>query len=162
MTAVTKEVLAEIGQLALKLRHNPKTKRAFTKLVKEVAPEISFPDADIEDVEERVNERFEALKAEQEREQVKQALLESRKKISDNYDEKQIKEIEDVMVAKGLSSYEDAAVLYAHQSPTVRPDPLRPNVSLELPSDENWLKNPKKMALNTAFDVIQEFQRKRA
>ena len=150
MAELSNEVLAEIGQLALKLRHNPKTKREFTKLVKQVAPEISFPDADIEDLREEFNSQREKDKTEREREEMKRELLASRAKISDNYDESQIKDIEDVMVKKGLSSYEDAAVLYAHQQPTVRPDPLRPQVSLELPADDNWLKNPKNMARNVA------------
>jgi hypothetical protein len=162
MAELSKEVLAEIGQLALKLRHNPKTKREFTKLVKQVAPEISFPDADVEDLREEFNAQREKDKEDRANEQLRQALADSRAKIAANYDENQIKEIEDVMVKKGLASYEDAAVLYAHQQPVVRPDPLRPQVSLELPTDDNWLKNPKKMALNSAYDVIQEFQRKRA
>jgi hypothetical protein len=162
MAELSKEVLAEIGQLALKLRHNPKTKRQFTKLVKEIQPDISFPDADLEDVKEEASAKIEAFREELARKALEESLAKDRAKIAERYDDKQIKEIEQVMAQKGLSSYEDAAVLYAHHQPPASPESVRPPTSLELPTDENWLKNPRKLARDTAFDVIQEMRRKSA
>ena len=130
MTQLSKETLAEIGTLALKLRHNPKTKRSFTKLVKEVAPDISFPDADIDDLRDEIIADRAKEKEDRENERLTARLAAERNELAHNYDEENLKKIEDVMVKKGLSSYQDAAVLYAHENPPV---PARPAPSANLP-----------------------------
>lgn len=167
--ALSKETLAEIGQLALRIRQLPdkEDRRAFAKLVRKVNPNIKFTDVD---AEEAIDQRFQTIeekmaKREQDAEtkRVQDRLASEREALIGQYNEDQIKAIEKIMLDRGLSSYEDAAILYAHFNPPTRPDiGGRPQQSFELPSDKDWLTNPKKKAVSTAFDVIDEIKRKRA
>lgn len=166
MVALTKDTLAEIGQLALKMRNHPKTRKEFARMAKEVVPTLTFPDVDQED---RVENMISDFKKEQEDNAAKAArtaletrLATEKNALAERYTPEQIAEIEKIMLDRGLASYADAAILYAHFNPPtqVNHNP-RPQTSFELPTNKDWLTNPKKMALNTAYEAIDDIMRHR-
>lgn len=169
---------ADLSRLFYQLSHNPKTRKIVAKAVKELAPDSphaqAFRDVDMED-------RFEQFKQEQEEERIRrqrdemldhmnrkrQALLtggpdgQGRK-----YGEDDVKKIEALMQAKGISDYDDGATLYAATLP-----PVEMNPNLELPPQHGatwefpeWAKfapDPNKAARDTATAMITDFMRKR-
>lgn len=160
------KTLAEIGALALKIRHHkdPAKRRQFVQLVKDVAPNLTFPDVEQEERIEKLISDDRDARQKQRDDDAKAALTrqlsEGRAALADRYNEDQIKEIEQVMLKRGLDNYEDAAILYAHYNPPVRPTTGRPQLRFELPSNKDWLTNPRKMAMDTAYDVIDEIRGK--
>jgi hypothetical protein len=173
------EVAQDLARLAQELAHNPETRKDFGKLVKKAKPQSShaaaFKDVEIED-------QFEAFKAEQEQKELKQqqnaivarmnaqraALMTGGEDGSGRkYNEDDVKKIEALMEKKGLTDYEDAAILYAATLPPPSPQPPS-NVPVhgttwEMPEFAKFGKDPVRASREVANDVITELMhRKRA
>jgi hypothetical protein len=163
--APNQQTLLELGNLALKLAGNPKTRRQFLKQVKEVDPNYRAP-ADVQ-----LEEFKEETKREREEErirynaQVQQARSgQARQKlISDGrYTEDQVKEIEEkVMKRYGLHDYEAASKLYAADLEPTKPSNNqrgRHGQIWEFPDLPGLLQNPEKAASDAAYAVIDELR----
>ena len=172
-------VAQDLARLALDLSHDKKFRKQFGKLVKEAKPEsphaAAFADVDIED-------KFESFKSEQEQREIKRAqdaimerLNAQRQKLLEGsedgsapkYDEDTVKKIEELMQKKGISDYEDGRILYAAQNPptNTKPEklPAQQGATWEFPEGSKaFFENDKKASLNMAYQVIDEFQRRRA
>lgn len=170
------KVAADLASLALSLSHNPKTRKAFGKLVKEAAPDTphaqAFVDVDLEDKFEkfRQEQADEKLKGEQER--IVRRMNAARQKLLDGdaegrkYSEDDVKAIEALMQKKGITDYDDGRILYAATLPPVtKPEAELPKygATWEMPEgSEAYFKNADGAARNMAHQVITEFMRKRA
>lgn len=92
--------------------------------------------------------------AKRERVNQRQRLVESGK-----YTEESIKGLDAFAEEHGYTNYDHAAVLYAHENP---PDAGRPTIGSakqwEMPGGPEWRKNPRKMALNEAYKVVDELR----
>jgi hypothetical protein len=175
----TPEVASGLAALAHKLAHDPKTRKQYAKLVKEVAPEHAGAFSDVESAD-----ALDAFKQELlDRDTATAAaatvarLAADRAKLLENgddgkprYTEDQVKAIEGVMQRLGLSDYEAGRVIYAHENPPANPTPATPdNVSgatFEFPtlgglSFADFAADPTKAARTQAYEVIGEFARKR-
>jgi hypothetical protein len=172
------KVAAELGELAYELGHDPKTRKAFGKLVKEAKPDSpharAFHDVEIEDK----FEAFERKQADKELKAQQDAMLSRMNQQRQNlltggadgagpkYDEDTVKKIETFMEANGITNYAHGAVLYANENPPLSPpgdDPI-PNMHgdrWEIPEFEKFNKDPDGAARSTAFQVIKEFRQKR-
>ena len=176
-------VIADLAQLARDLAHNPETRREFGKLVKKAKDKSpaaarhagAFSDVEIED-------KFESFRAEQadrelkaQQQQIVDRMNGQRTRLltggenggGKKYSEDDIKKIEALMEKKGLTDYDDAAVLYAATLPPENTMPTEiPNVqgaTWEFPEWGKFGKDPVKASREVAAQVIQEFQqRKRA
>jgi hypothetical protein len=169
---------ASLGKLFAGLAQNPKTRRMVAKAVREVMPDS--PEArSFSDVEQE--ERFDSFKAEQEARELqrqqdevvgrmngqRQRLLgggedgEGRK-----YSEDDVKAIEALMQKKGITDYNDGAILYAA---TLPPDNPKPGdgphevhgTTWEFPEWGKFGKDPVRASRETANTVISELMRKR-
>jgi len=163
--ALSKDTLAEIGQLALKMRQHPETKRDFAKMAKKVVPSLNFPDVDQEDRLQAKIDQFEEKQTkrehERERDEIKTRLDTEKAELAGRFKPEEIEKIEKLMLARGIASYSDAAIIFAHENPPA-PAPMgQRQASFELPTNKDWLTNPKKMALNTAYAEIDQLMRKR-
>jgi hypothetical protein len=170
-------VAQDLARLALDLSHDKKTRKAFAKIVREAKPDsphaAAFADVEVED-------RFEAFKNEQEQKDIKRqqdAIMErlnsQRQRLLTGdeggvkYDEDTVKKIEELMQKKGISDYEDGRILYAAQNPptNTKPEklPAQQGATWEFPEGSKaFFENDKKASLNMAYQVIDEFQRRRA
>jgi hypothetical protein len=175
-------VAADLARLALDLSHNKETRREFGRLVKKAKPDsphaAAFNDIDIEDKFEAFTAKQEADKLEQQRASVLARMNQQRAALltggSDGsgrkYSEDDVKAIEALMQKKGVSDYDDGAILYAATLPPENPKPSqvpKPSATWEFPEMEKFGKDltPAGLARTSrdmAFDVINEFQRKRA
>ena len=170
-------VAQDLARLALDLSHDKKTRKAFAKIVREAKPDsphaAAFADVEVED-------KFEAFQRAQEEKEIKreqavivarmneqrQRLLSGDEAGGRKYSEDDVKKIETLMEKKGLTDYEDAAVLYAATLPpeNTKPsnEPLPQGATWEMPQFAEYAKDPNKAARNNAYAVIDEFRRKRA
>jgi hypothetical protein len=176
--ALDPKVAEDLGNLAYELGHDPKTRKAFGKLVREAKPDSpharAFSDVDMEDK----FEAFERKQAERELKAAQDAVVASMNRARQNlltggadgagpkYDEDTVKKIEKFMEDNGISNYAHGAVLYANENPPLSPpgDDPPPNMHgdhWELPEFEKFNKDPDGAARSTAFQVIKEFRQKR-
>jgi hypothetical protein len=169
-------IAQDLARLALDLSHDKKTRKAFGKLVKEAKPEsphaAAFADVEIED-------KFEAFKAEREQERVqaqrdaivarmnaqRSSLLTGGNDGSGRkYSEDDVKKIEALMEKKGITDYDDAAVLYAATLPpeNTKPsaEPPQHGSTWEFPEWATFGKDPVKASRNIAHQVISEFRQR--
>jgi hypothetical protein len=171
-------VAADLGQLAYELGHDPKTRKAFGKLVREAKPDSPHARA-FSDVElEGRFEAFEQKQAEKELEAQQAAVVANMNRQRQNlltggpdgsgpkYDDETVKKIEKFMEDNGITNYAHGAVLYANENPPLTPpgdDPI-PNMHgdrWEIPEFEKFNKDPDGAARSTAYQVIKEFRQKR-
>jgi hypothetical protein len=171
-------VADDLAALLVEISNNKETRAIVGKAIRKVKPDSAhakaFADVDVDD-------RFENFKAEQEAKDLKRqqdAIVANMQRARDRlltggpdgsgrkYAEDDVKKIEALMEKKGLTDYDDAAVLYAA---TLPPENLKPaggppvnNTTWEFPPEfEEYAKDPAKAARNAANGVITEFMRKR-
>ena len=178
MAAPDPMVQEDLTKLFLSLAHNPKTRKAIAKAVKEIAPDSphaqAFSDVDVED-------KFEAFKREQEEKDIQRqrddmlagmnrkrsALLTGGPDGSGRkYGEDDLKKIETMMQQKGISDYDDGATLYAATLPPIDNTPssempAQHGATWEFPEWSKFGVDPVKASRDTANSVISEFMRKR-
>ena len=152
----------ELADLAIALANNPKTRKAFAGMVKEVNPTKRFADVEAEELEDRVNKRFEQRDQANEQERVRIRLEAQRDSLRSRYDDSAIAEIEKVMEKYGISDYEAGAKLYAAD--------LKPAAPTYETSDHRWsmpnieakdFGNLKQISRQKAYQTIEEITRNR-
>jgi hypothetical protein len=169
-------VAQDLARLMLDLSHDKSVRKDIGRLVKKAKPDsphaAAFADVDVED-------KFETFRQEHPEKEVKaqqQLILDrmnhQRRKLLEGdegnggrkYSEEDVGKIEALMQKKGLTDYDDAAVLYAATLPpeNSKPSPEIPKhgATWEFPEWSKFGEDPNKAARNTAYEVIAEFQRK--
>lgn len=168
---------ADLADLFYKLSHDKKTRKIIAKAVKDAAPDsphaAAFSDVDIED-------KFENFKQEQSDAETKrqQDAILARMNMQRNrlltggedegarkYSEDDVKNIETLMQKKGITDYDDGAVLYAATLPPDNPRPGDKDIppahgaTWEFPEWAKFGKDPVAASRDTAHTVISEFMR---
>lgn len=166
---------SDLADLFYKLSHDKKTRKKIAAAVKEIAPDsphaAAFSDVDIEDKFENFKEEQAArdLKAQQDAvlarmNRQRERLLTGDDEGSRKYSEDDVKNIEALMQKKGISDYDDGAILYAS---TLPPDNPRPGdnpppahgATWEFPEWAKFGHDPVAASRDTAHTVIGEFMR---
>ncbi len=160
------EAQAQLAKLAVDLANNPKTRKKFVGLVKEVDPSKRFPDVEADDMREEMRAEFERRDQEREVERVKKRLEKQKNALKDRYDETAIAEIEKLMEKKGISDYEDGAILYAAVTKPANPSYEPKDHAWSMPGIEmKDMKNSaalKQRGRAQAYQAIDDLNRKRA
>jgi hypothetical protein len=169
---------SDLANLMADLSHNPKTRAKVAKLVKEISPDSphaqAFRDVDVEDRFEKFQADQEAKELERQQKQVLDRMNRQRANLltggeggtGRKYAEDDVKKIETLMQQKGISDYDDGAILYAATLPPVdrEPSDLPPTVkssTWEIPEFAKYADDPRKAAADTAYGMIGDFMRKR-
>lgn len=169
---------SDLADLLHELSQNKDTRPIVAKAIRKLKPDSphaqAFSDVDMED-------KFENFRKEQEErdlEKQKQAMLDrmNAKRAAllsggedgsgRKWSEDEVKNIEALMQKKGITDYDDGAVLYAATEP---PQDPRPGIELpavhgstwEFPEWSKFGSDPVKASRDTAHTVITEFMRKR-
>jgi len=171
----------ELGDLLHELTHSKAGRRRVAELIREVMPDSphaqAFNDVDIEEKFEKFKEEQEADRLRRESEAVNRELARQRNALltggpdgqGRKYTEEQVVQIEDLMVKRGVRSYDDGATLYAATNPPVDPDhesAPQHGATYEFPtignlSFEEFAKAPDRASRNMAHQLIGEFQRRK-
>lgn len=172
------ETSADLASLMAELSHNPKTRKAIAKAVKEVLPDSpharAFADIEVED-------RFDAFTRTQEEKELKRQQDEIMARMNaqraklltggedgngPKYDEDGVKKIEKLMQDKGITNYDDGQILFAATQPPLDRQPNNPppdvhGATWEFPRWNDFAANPDKAARNEAHLAITDLMNKR-
>ena len=172
-------IAQDLARLALDLSHNKDFRKDFGKLVKRAKPDSPHAAA-CADV--AIDDNFETIKAEQQQKEIEQQQKQILARMNSQraalmtggedgsgrkFSEDDVKKIESLMEKKGLTDYEDGAILFAATLPPPNPTPPS-NVPVhgttwEMPEFAKFGKDPVRASREVANDVITEFMhRKRA
>jgi hypothetical protein len=171
------ETQADLAALFFQLSHDPKTRKKIGKLVKEFKPDsphaAAFADVDLSDQMDKFREEQEARELKRQQEDMLRQMNAKRSSLlvggpdgtGRKYSEDDLKKIEELMQKKGISDYEDGAVLYASTLPPVDPSPqdmpAQHGATWEIPEFAKFGTDPVRASREVAHSVIGEFMRKR-
>lgn len=154
---------AVLAQLAVDLANNPETRKDFARIAKKIDPKRRFPDVEAEDLEARVNARFEEEKQNREVEKASRKLERAKAKLAERYEEEDVKKIEALMEQHGLADYELGARLYAADTKAATPTSHQEDYSWKLPNiDVKDFNNLKQISRDRAYQALDDLKRKRA
>ena len=155
----------ELAMLAKQLADNPNTRKEFLRMTKQVKPEMSIPELDIEDYTNKkvtaAEERVMRLEAQLRDRDAREELDKRRAKL--NRSEKEIAEIEKVMLEKGMTNHETAAEYFDWMNQAAAPTPnsamgYNPSALSKFDLNKYW-KNPQMGARDEAQKALQELRK---
>ena len=155
----------ELAMLAKQLADNPNTRKEFLRMTKQVKPEMSIPELEIEDYTNKkvtaAEERVMRLEAQLRDRDAREELDKRRAKL--NRSEKEIAEIEKVMLEKGMTNHETAAEYFDWMKQAAAPTPnsamgYNPSALSKFDLNKYW-KNPQMGARDEAQKALQELRK---
>ena len=160
----------ELAMLARQLADNPATRKQFLRMTKQVKPEMSIPELDMEDftntkvsaAEERVMGLEAKLRERDAREEL-QKRRDSLIKKGLARNESDIDEIEKLMLEKGMTNHETAAEYFDWMKQAAEPTPnsamgYNPSALSKFDLSKYW-KNPQMGAREEAASALKELRR---
>ena len=164
---LTPDAQAELAALARSLAENPNTRKDFLKLTKQVRPDVPIPEIEIEErtnnvlaqAENRVKSLEDKLRQKEAREELQKrrdALM--RKGLVDSEDD--VKEVEKIMVEKGIANHETAAEYHSWMKQMSAPTPSQfPQPVMSKFNTKDFMKNPVGAARDAAHAALNEFRK---
>ena len=160
------EAIEELAALSKRLSENPKTRKSFLRLAKEVNPDIPMPELEME---EMVNERTTAaekrvtdLENQLRAQQVRDELNRRRNKLKESgfaQTDDDILEIEKLMTEKGIANHETAADYWRHMKQAAVPTPGYPQPVMSRMDVKGYMKNPVAAARENAAAALAELRK---
>ena len=161
------EAQAELAALAKSLAEDPKTRKQFLQLTKQVRPDVPIPEIEIEErtnaVLETANKRVESLEAKLRAKDAKEELERRRTNLRTKqlaeYDE-DIADIEKLMIEKGIANHETAAEYHSWMKQAAAPTPSQfPQPVMSRFNTQDYMKNPVGAARDAAHAALAEFRK---
>lgn len=161
------EAQAELASLAKTLAENPATRKQFLSLTKQVRPDVPIPEIEIE---ERTNtvlaesqKRVESLEAKLRAKEAKEELDRRRQTLVKKNlvtSEDDIKEVEKIMVEKGIANHETAAEYHQWMKQAAAPTPSQfPQPVMSKFNTSEFMKNPVGAARDAAHAALSELRK---
>lgn len=161
------EAQAELAALAKSLAEDPKTRKQFLQLTKQVRPDVPIPEIEIEErtnaVLDTANKRVESLEAKLRAKDAKEELERRRnnlrtKQLADS--DADIADIEKLMIEKGIANHETAAEYHSWMKQAAAPTPSQfPSPVMSRFNTQDYMKNPVGAARDAAHAALAEFRK---
>lgn len=161
------EAQAELAALAKSLAEDPKTRKQFLQLTKQVRPDVPIPEIEIEErtnaVLDTANKRVESLEAKLRAKDAKEELERRRnnlrtKQLADS--DSDIADIEKLMIEKGIANHETAAEYHSWMKQAAAPTPSQfPQPVMSRFNTQDYMKNPVGAARDAAHAALAEFRK---
>jgi DNA-binding protein H-NS len=161
------EAQAELAALAKSLAEDPKTRKQFLQLTKQVRPDVPIPEIEIEErtnaVLDSANKRVESLEAKLRAKDAKEELERRRnnlrtKQLAESDDD--IADIEKLMIEKGIANHETAAEYHSWMKQAAAPTPSQfPQPVMSRFNTQDYMKNPVGAARDAAHAALAEFRK---
>jgi hypothetical protein len=161
------EAQAELAALAKSLAEDPKTRKQFLQLTKQVRPDVPIPEIEIEErtnaVLETANKRVESLEAKLRAKDAKEELERRRtnlrtKQLAES--DEDIADIEKLMIEKGIANHETAAEYHSWMKQAAAPTPSQfPSPVMSRFNTQDYMKNPVGAARDAAHAALAEFRK---
>jgi hypothetical protein len=168
MTAekLSAEAQAQLAELTLKIAHDPKTRKQYAKLVKEIDPSRTFPDVEMDEFRESVKADIAAQKLADDARKTSDRLAAQRHALiaTGRFKEEQVKEMEtSVMEKHGISDYDVAAKIFSADLKPASPAHEIKSRTWEMPTiAKEDMGNLAAFAQRQAYAAIDEIKAKRA
>ena len=158
----------ELAELAMELGMNPKTRKQFGRLLKESGSSVRLADVEAEDAATAAV--TDAVQRAMKDKQIEDAAAATRNRLEGQrasllrtdanpdgrYDDATMGKLEQFMQERGISDYEDGAVLYSHAHPEPHPVPeIASHGQWSLPTGD-WIKDPKGTARKYANQAVAD------
>jgi hypothetical protein len=161
------EAQAELASLAKSLAENPATRKQFLSLTKQVRPDVPIPEIEIEErtntVLSEANKRVESLEAKLRAKEAKEELDRRRQVLVKKnlvQSEDDIKEVEKIMVEKGIANHETAAEYHQWMKQAAAPTPSQfPQPVMSRFNTSEFMKNPIGAARDAAHAALTELRK---
>jgi len=164
---VSYEARDELARLAKQLSDNPETRGPFLKLAKQVRPDVSMPEIEIEERYTKKFQDFESKLAARDAKQAERDAMDNleyrrnsllEKGLVDSRDE--IQKVEKLMLDKGITNHEAAAEYHNYMKQAAIPTPSGYNPNPMRKFDLSaFHKNPVQAARETAAQALSEFRK---
>ncbi len=161
------EAQAELAALAKSLAEDPKTRKQFLQLTKQVRPDVPIPEIEIEErtnaVLDSANKRVESLEAKLRAKDAKEELERRRtnlrtKQLAES--DEDIADIEKLMIEKGIANHETAAEYHSWMKQAAAPTPSQfPSPVMSRFNTQDYMKNPVGAARDAAHQALAEFRK---
>jgi hypothetical protein len=151
----------ELALLAKQLSDNPSTRKEFLRMTKQVRPELSVPELDIEDYTNKkvsaAEERVMALESKLRERDAVEELNKRRARLGRS--EEEVAEIEKVMLEQGVTNHETAAQYFDWMKQAATPTPMGYSSSpMNKFNLEKYWKNPQMGARDEAQKALMELK----
>jgi len=161
------EAQAELAALAKSLAEDPKTRKQFLQLTKQVRPDVPIPEIEIEERTTQVladaNKRVESLEAKLRAKEAKEELERRRNELKAKQlisSDEEISEIEKLMIDKGIANHETAAQYHSFMKQAAAPTPSQfPQPVMSKFNTQDYMKNPVGAARDAAHAALAEFRK---
>ena len=161
------EAQAELAALAKSLAEDPKTRKQFLQLTKQVRPDVPIPEIEIEErtnaVLETANKRVESLEAKLRAKDAKEELERRRNNLRTKQlaeSDEDIADIEKLMIEKGIANHETAAEYHSWMKQAAAPTPSQfPQPVMSKFNTQDYMKNPVGAARDAAHAALAEFRK---
>ena len=159
--------MAELAALAQTLAENHETRKDFLRLTKKVKPDIPIPELDLEDTVQRhtnaSEQRVQQLEAKLKQKEAMEELERRRRAIREKglaQGEDDIKNIEKLMLERGITNHETAAEYHNWMKQAAQPTPSPYNPGVMKKWDLNaYMKNPVTAARDSAAQALAELRK---
>lgn len=157
----------ELAALAQQLAENPSTRKEFLRMTKKVKPDLPIPELEIEESTNKAlslaEQRVQSLENKLREKDAMDDLQRRRNAIKAKglvSTEDDIKEVEKIMLDRGITNHETAAEYHQwmKQSATPTPSGYNPQIIQKMDLNKYW-KNPVTAARNEAVNALQELRR---
>lgn len=163
LTPQAYKTLKELSDLSVRAANDPKTRKKFVGIVKELDPSKRFPDVENDDLREEFERQRAADKQEREQEKALAKIEAQKESLRSRYDDAAIGEIEKLMEKHGIGDYDVAARLYAAETTAAKPTYEINDHKWNLPKvDPKDFGNMKQNSRALAYQAIDDIKRKRA
>mgnify|MGYP000691607494 CR=1 FL=1 len=164
---VSLEARDELAALAQQLADNPATRKDFLRMTKKVKPDLPIPELDMEDYTHKAvsksEERVQALEAKlRERDAIEelQKRRESLMKKGLISSEEEVKDVEKIMLERGITNHETAAEFHQWMKQAAVPTSSGYNPSAVKQFDLNkYWKNPVNAARDEAANALRDLRK---
>lgn len=162
-------VESELAALAQQLAENPKTRKDFLRLTKQVKPDLPIPELEIEErtnqAVSQASQQVQQLEAKLKQKEAMEELEKRRstllkKGLAESDDD--IKDIEKIMLDRGITNHETAAEYHRWMKQAAEPTPsgYNPSVMKKFDLSQYW-KNPVTAARGEAAKALNELRQPR-
>ena len=164
---VSYEARDELARLAKQLSDSPETRNQFLKLAKQVRPDVSMPEIEIEERYTKKFQDFESKLAARDAKQAERDAMDNLEYRRNSLVEKglvnsrdEIQEVEKLMLDKGITNHEAAAEYHKYMKQAAIPTPSGYNPNPMRKFDLSaFHKNPIQAARETAAQALSEFRK---
>lgn len=164
---LSEEARNELAALAQRLADNPKTRKDFLRMTKQVNPDLPIPELEIEEKTnsaiDQMRQENEAIKAKLQAKEAEEMLEKRRrslvkKGLVDNEDE--IDAVEKLMLEKKIADHETAAQYHQWMKQAAVPTPsgYQPSAVKQFDLNKFW-KNPATAARDEAVKALNEVRK---